>query len=147
MRLAVSVGVGLFVGCQPLYGLHLPLCVLLCVPLRLDAVAAYLAANISNPALAPLLLVLQVNVGSLVLTGGYAALSLDQARQTGISGLVVQATVGSVLVGATLAAFGSVAAWLAASHARGCHRRREQPVSAPIFESEQVGVQNLSQHL
>ena len=63
-RLALSLWVGTFIGCQPIYGLHLVLCALVCLPLRLDVVLAYLAANISNPLLAPFLLFLEFEVGT-----------------------------------------------------------------------------------
>lgn len=113
-RLGVSVGVGLFIGCQPLYGLHLPLCVLVCLPFRLDAVVAYLAANISNPLVAPLLLFIEVEIGSLVLHGVPVAFDLAAARQTGITGFVEQAAVGSLILGSALGLVGgSVAAFVA----------------------------------
>jgi uncharacterized protein (DUF2062 family) len=114
-RLGFSVGIGLFIGCQPLYGLHLPLCVLVCLPFRLDAVIAYLAANISNPLLAPFLLLAEVEIGSLLLDGAPVAFDLAAARRTGITGFVEQAVVGSLVLGAVLALVGGL---LAASIAR-----------------------------
>jgi uncharacterized protein (DUF2062 family) len=102
--------VGLFIGCQPLYGLHLPLCVLVCLPFRLDAVVAYLAANISNPLLAPFLLLIEVEIGSLVLHGVPVAFDLTAARQTGVSGFVEQAVVGSLILGASLGVTGGALA-------------------------------------
>jgi uncharacterized protein (DUF2062 family) len=110
--------VGVFVGSLPLYGLHLPLCTLICLPLRLDVVAAYLAAHISNPIVAPFLLVLEVNVGSLVLTGQLAPFDIARAKSTGVSGFAAQTAVGAVLVGAVLAAFGAALAYLVASRLR-----------------------------
>lgn len=105
-RLGLSVAVGLFIGCQPLYGLHLPLCLLVCMPFRLDAVVAYLAANISNPLLAPFLLIAEVELGSLLLHGAPVAFDLAAARTTGIAGFARQAALGSVLIGALLALVG-----------------------------------------
>ena len=107
-RLGLSVGVGLFIGCQPLYGLHLPLCVLVCMTFRLDAVVAYLAANISNPLVAPFLLVAEVELGSLLLDGHVAAFDLATARATGIAGLVEQALFGSALLGTVLGLVGGL---------------------------------------
>ena len=48
----------------PLYGLHFPLCLAVCLPLQLDVVVAYLAANISNPLVAPFLVTAEVEIGS-----------------------------------------------------------------------------------
>lgn len=107
-RTSASVAVGLFIGSLPLYGLHLPLCLAVCIPLRLDAVAAYLAANISNPLFAPFLVMSEVEVGSLLLTGHAVPYDLAKARQTGISGFMLQAGVGSIVVGALLAALGAL---------------------------------------
>jgi uncharacterized protein (DUF2062 family) len=126
LRLSLSVAVGLFIGAQPLYGLHFPLCAVVCLPLRLDLVAAYLAAQISNPFMAPLLVFLQVNVGSLVLTGQYAPFDLARARETGVSGFVAQAAIGSIIVGALLAVLGAALAYVVA---RRAGRRRSQSES------------------
>jgi uncharacterized protein (DUF2062 family) len=113
-RLGLSVGLGLFIGCQPLYGLHLPLCVLVCLPFRLDAVVAYLAANISNPLLAPLLLLAEVEIGSLLLHGAPVAFDLAAARNKGVAGFVEEAVLGSIVLGAVLGLLGgALAAFIA----------------------------------
>jgi len=127
MRAAASVGIGLFVGCLPLYGLHLPLCLALCVPLRLDAVLAYLCANISNPFVAPFLLTLEVEVGSLLLTGQHAGFDVERARLTGVAGFALQAALGSLLVGAVLATCGAA---LAGSLVTRRRARREPGLAA-----------------
>jgi uncharacterized protein (DUF2062 family)/2-polyprenyl-3-methyl-5-hydroxy-6-metoxy-1,4-benzoquinol methylase len=113
-RIALAVALGLFIGCLPVYGLHFVLCVLVCIPLGLDLVLAYLVANISNPLVAPFLITLEVEIGSLVSTGHHAAFSLERARQTGIMGFVFQAALGSIFVGAALAALGGALAFVIA---------------------------------
>ena len=128
VRAAVAVALGLFIGCQPLYGLHLVLVLAVCVPLRLDAVLAYLAANISNPLVAPFLIFSEVEVGAYLLTGRWVAFEVAQARATGALGFARQLFVGSVAVGAGLALLGFGAAWLLAS-------RRSKPASvAPSLD-------------
>jgi uncharacterized protein (DUF2062 family) len=127
VRAAASVGIGLFVGCLPLYGLHLPLCLALCLPFRLDAVVAYLCANISNPLVAPFLLTLEVEVGSLLLTGQHAGFDVTRARLTGVAGFALQAGIGSLLVGSVLAAGGAA---LAASIAARQRARRAPELAA-----------------
>lgn len=103
LRLGFSVAVGVFIGCQPLYGLHWVLCVLVCVPLRLDSVVAYLGANISNPVFAPALVTLELEVGALALTGRHLTHGLVDDGGLLVPGLVMQALSGSLLVGLCLA--------------------------------------------
>jgi len=131
-RLATAVAAGLFIGSLPLYGLHFLLCLLLCVPLGLDFVVAYLAANISNPFVAPFLITLEVEVGSLLTTGQHAAFTLARAKQTGILGFAWQAGVGSVLVGAGLAALGGSAAYAVARACKGEEPAGDEPFDAAI---------------
>jgi uncharacterized protein (DUF2062 family)/SAM-dependent methyltransferase len=126
-RVALAVAIGLFIGCLPVYGLHFVLCLLICLPLRLDLVLAYLVANISNPLIAPFLITLEVEVGALLSSGHHAAFSLERARQTGIWGFAFQAGLGSVFVGAVLAAIGSVIAYLIARKRSESAREEADP--------------------
>jgi uncharacterized protein (DUF2062 family) len=109
-RAAASVGLGLFIGCLPLYGLHLPLVLAACVPLRLDAPVAYLASNISNPLVAPWLLVAEVQTGSWLLTRSFVGFNASMARATGITGYAAYAALGSVAVGGVVALVGACCA-------------------------------------
>ncbi len=113
-RLGVSVGLGLFIGCLPVYGLHLPMCLVVCLSLRLDAVAAYLAANVSNPFIAPFLLFASAQLGSLLLTGATLELDLASLRDARALDLAASTLLGSVVLGAILGVTGgSAVAWLA----------------------------------
>lgn len=114
-RVALAVGSGIFIGCLPVYGAHFFLCLLWCLPLGLDFVATYLAANISNPFIAPFLVTAEVEVGSLVLTGQHAAFTPARAKATGVLGFALQAAVGSVFVGGALALIGAGLAYVVAS--------------------------------
>lgn len=111
-RASGSIAVGLFVGSLPLYGLHLPLCLAICLPLRLDAVTAYIAANISNPLFAPFLLAAEIEAGSLVIDGRFVELDIEHLKHTGITGFATQLAIGSVIVGGLLAAVGALVAWV-----------------------------------
>lgn len=117
-RAAFAVALGLFIGCQPLYGLHWVLVLGVCLPLRLDAVLAYLAANISNPLLAPFLLVSEVETGAYVTSGRFVDFDTARARHLGATGFAQHLFVGSVLLGALLATLGFGVAWLVASRRR-----------------------------
>ncbi len=128
-RVALAAALGLFIGCLPVYGLHFVLCCLVCLPLGLDLLLSYLLANVSNPLVAPFLVTLEVEVGSLLTTGHGAAFSLAQARRTGIWGFVWQAGVGSVCVGFGLAVLGGTAAYAIA-------RQRERPLLDGVHAPE-----------
>src|SRR6478752_2636431 len=129
-RVALAVALGLFIGCLPVYGLHFVLCLLVCLPFGLDLVLAYLVANISNPLVAPFLITLEVEIGSLVSTGRHAGFSLERARQTGILGFAFQAALGSIFVGAGLGALGSAIAYLIA------RKRRASAAATATSESD-----------
>ena len=113
-RVAIAVASGLFIGCLPIYGLHFVLCALVCLPLGLDLVLSYLVANISNPFVAPFLVGLEIEIGSLLIAGRHAAFTLPQVKQTGFFGIAREAAVGSVLLGLVLALLGGALAWLIA---------------------------------
>lgn len=66
LRQAGAVALGIFIGCTPLYGLHLSLCVLFARLLGVNRVKTYLAAHISTPLLMPFLLFFEVQTGRLV---------------------------------------------------------------------------------
>lgn len=106
------MGFGLFLGSIPVYGLHLPLCLAVSLPLRLDAPVAYVAANISNPLVAPWLVLLEVQVGAYILTGQRAPFDIEIARQVGIGGFASYAAIGALIVGATLGFVGGAIAWM-----------------------------------
>jgi SAM-dependent methyltransferase len=113
-RQSAAVGIGVFIGCLPLYGLHLPLCLAACRLGRLNRIKMYLAANISNPALAPLLLFVSVQLGALVRTGHPYELSLAAVSDAGPWRFGQDLLVGSVIVGTVLGLAGAAVAWAVA---------------------------------
>ena len=138
-RAGLSVGIGLFIGCLPLYGLHLPLCLALCLPFGLDSVLAYLAANISNPLLAPLLIFIEVELGSWLLSGHWVAFNLETARRTGAAGFALQVLLGGLVLGAALGLVGGVCAAAVARRstselARAARRTRRRYRAAPVAD-------------
>jgi len=110
-RAAASVAIGLFVGCLPIYGVQLLVVLAVCVPLRLDAAIAYVAAHVSNPFTLPFVLAGELEIGSLILTGHHAAFDLDGARRLGVTAIGAQIVCGSVILGASLAALGALLTW------------------------------------
>lgn len=96
-RAALSVGVGATIGCTPLFGTHLFLVMAICLPLKLDAPVSYLAANISNPLIAPFLLFAEVQIGSVMLTGRTLGFSAGELSARGVGGLALQTAIGTTV--------------------------------------------------
>lgn len=111
-RLGLAVGVGFFIGSQPVFGLHLLLVLFVCLKLRLNAVLSYVAANISNPFFAPALITAEIEVGGKIRTGQW--LRLEREIQAGYGAFVDFAghlIVGAPIVGASLAVAGFACTW------------------------------------
>jgi len=101
-RESFAIGLGMFIGCLPAYGLHLGLCVAAGRMLGLNRLKMYLAANVSNPLMAPLLLFSELQVGSLLRRGQYHPISIETARTADIGTFAGDLVLGSIAVGAIL---------------------------------------------
>jgi len=110
-RQSAAVGIGIFIGCLPIYGLHLPLCLATGRLARLNRLKMYLAANISNPVFAPLLLFLSVQTGSVLRRGQAYALSIAAVADAGPWRFGQDLLVGSATVGLLLGIAGALVAW------------------------------------
>lgn len=137
-RIAASVALGAFIGCLPLFGLHLPIVLILCLRLRLDGALCYLAANISNPFLAPLLFTAEVQVGAFVLLGEVPALSTRVELWEALKSFPKFLIVGSPIVGALAAATLGPLAWILTLSKRrlfgvGSAPRYTLPENAPAW--------------
>ena len=104
VRQALAVGVGLFIGCTPLYGLHLALSVAAAWVLRLNRLLVYAAANVSNPVMAPLLLIAELQAGAWVRRQQW--LGPRAIVESGLASIASDLVVGSVLVGLGAGAVG-----------------------------------------
>jgi uncharacterized protein (DUF2062 family)/2-polyprenyl-3-methyl-5-hydroxy-6-metoxy-1,4-benzoquinol methylase len=112
-REACAIGVGLFIGCSPFYGFHLLLCWVVGWLFRLNRMKVYLAANISNPIVAPFILFAELQTGAWIRTGGLLPLTLETVRTTTPWQFGIDLLVGSVVFGGVLGAMGGVATYLA----------------------------------
>lgn len=108
---AASLAVGAFIGCLPLYGLHLGLCVLVGSLLRLNRLSMYLAANLNNPLVAPFLLAAEIQTGALVLHGAAYPLAWSALREVDPWRFAAELAVGSLVVGAVVAVLLGVVAY------------------------------------
>jgi len=111
-RAAASVAIGIFVGCLPIYGVQILVVLAVCVPLRLDAALAYVAAHVSNPFTLPFVLALEMETGSLLLTGHHATFDLEAAKRLGVAAVGAQIVCGAVVLGVVLGSVGALVTWV-----------------------------------
>lgn len=124
-RVALAVGLGVFIGCLPVYGFHLILCVSAARLLRVSRVKTYLAANVSNPLMAPLLLYLELGVGHLLMAGSWPVLRLEGLTADRALALGRDLVIGSLVVGVVLAGlFGGLAFRIARRSRHGSFKDR-----------------------
>jgi SAM-dependent methyltransferase len=107
-RETAAVALGVFIGCLPLYGLHLAICWIVGFVLGLNRLKMYFAANVSNPFVAPWLVFAEVQVGAWVRRGSFHPVTREYIASTGLTVFGVDALVGSLFVGPVL---GLLAAW------------------------------------
>ena len=113
VREACAIGVGLFIGCSPFYGFHLLISWLLGRLLGLNRLKVYLAANVSNPIVAPLILFAELQTGAWLRTGSFLALTLETVRTTTAWQVGADLLLGSVVVGGVLGVGGGLATYVA----------------------------------
>jgi uncharacterized protein (DUF2062 family) len=107
LRETTAVALGVFIGCLPVYGFHLLMCWIVGFAFGLNRLKMYLAANISNPLMAPWLLLAEVQAGAWLRRGSFHPLTLEQIKTTGAAVFGMDLLIGSVFVGGAL---GSLAA-------------------------------------
>jgi len=105
-RAALSVAVGLAIGMTPAFGLHWLLVIGVCVPLRLDAGVAYLAANVSMPLIAPFITFAEVEAGALIVRGSFLPIEPGDVKTAALGTLALELLVGTLVVAPAGAAVG-----------------------------------------
>src|SRR5450631_798973 len=106
VRLGVAVGVGVFLGCSPFFGLQLLLGLAAGHLLRLNRVAILFGLQVSVPPLTPLVIFVTAQAGALVLRGHWLPLKLSafqgEPAATVLASLFFDMLVGGALVGGIL---------------------------------------------
>jgi SAM-dependent methyltransferase len=103
-RDAAAVALGVFIGCLPVYGFHLLMCWALGLVLRVNRFKVYLAANISNPLVAPWLVLAEIEAGAWLRRGAFHTVGPHAITNAGAARFGGDLVVGSFVVGAALAA-------------------------------------------
>jgi uncharacterized protein (DUF2062 family)/SAM-dependent methyltransferase len=144
-RVAAAVLVGAIVGCSPLFGLHLFVCIALAWLLRLNQVAVYAAANVSIPPLVPFIGFASVQLGERILRGHWLNLRLADFTWRNAPTLArtffVDWLVGGLVVGAVVGSVGAVIAW---SIVRARHKRGAPGMVEPFDAALRASLQAFS---
>jgi len=118
-RDAAALGVGVLIGCSPFYGFHLLLVWSVGWLLHLNRLKMYLAANISNPLLSPLLVLAELQTGAWVRRQDFHQLSLSEIRTTNVWVYGGDLLLGSLIVGTILGLAVAAATYATAGAASG----------------------------
>jgi uncharacterized protein (DUF2062 family)/SAM-dependent methyltransferase len=110
-RETAAVGLGVFIGCLPFYGFHLAICYGVGSLLRLNRLKMYVAANISNPLVAPWLIVIELEIGAWLRHGSLLLLTPDAMKAAGLSVVGSDLLIGSLAVGIVLAVVAAAATY------------------------------------
>jgi len=105
VRVASAIVVGAVVGCTPLFGLHIVVCLALASLFRLNKLVVYGAANLSIPPLVPLIGFTSVQLGERIRHGAWMALHRTDFALANIAVIAkiffVDWMIGGIVLGAT----------------------------------------------
>lgn len=121
-RAASSVGVGLFVGFIPTYGIQTLICLMFTVPLRLDFPLAWVVTNFANPLTALFIIALDIEVGGFLRRGEWTAISTTDFDLAHLGALSADAMLGGIAIGTVV---GLVGGAVTLAFARRAARARE----------------------
>jgi uncharacterized protein (DUF2062 family)/2-polyprenyl-3-methyl-5-hydroxy-6-metoxy-1,4-benzoquinol methylase len=140
-KIAFGVGLGVFVGCSPLWGLHFASSVLLATVFRLNRVIVYAGANIGNPLTAVPILFGELQIGHRLLHATWLPVTIAEVETVGLTGLVADLVVGSIVVGVVLGALIGGAAW-AISRSSSHHVTYREVVDAIVVRYVDVSIRD-----
>jgi uncharacterized protein (DUF2062 family) len=140
-KVALAVGVGVFVGCSPLWGLHFALCVLLATVFRLNRVIVYAGAYVGNPLTAAPLLFSELQIGHRLIHHAWLAVTIADVETLGFGGVVANLIVGSIVVGAILGALSGLLAW-AIAKTSSHHEAYREIVDAIVVRYVDVSIRD-----
>ena len=121
-RVAAAIVVGAVVGCTPLFGLHIVVCLALAWALRLNKLIVYGAANLSIPPLVPFIGFASVQLGERLRHGAWLALHRSDFQLAHIRVIAktffVDWMLGGVVLGAAIGLVAGAITWLVLARRR-----------------------------
>jgi len=107
-RAGIAVGLGIFIGIVPIYGLQTLAAIGLAILFRLNKPLTVAATFINNPILQPFLVIGSVECGSFLRTGAFHSWHLAGYSVAALRNDLVSWALGSVVLGAIAGALGAV---------------------------------------
>jgi uncharacterized protein (DUF2062 family) len=135
-RVAAAIVVGAIVGCTPLFGLHIVVCLALAWALGLNKLIVYGAANLSIPPLVPFIGFLSVQLGERLRHGTWLALHRSDFALANIRVVArtffVDWMLGGVVLGAAIGVVAGGLTWAILAARRTAKLRPADAVGAAI---------------
>ncbi|MBS1153500.1 MAG: Glutamate synthase large chain [Myxococcaceae bacterium] len=134
-RLGVAVGLGVLLGCSPLYGFQMVLGLALAQVFKLNKLGVIAGAQISTPPFTPLVVIASIQLGHFLIHGRWLDLTLQMVKDTPgkelMTNFFVSFAVGGMTIGLTLGlAIGALTARVLRQ------RRLEDLKQPPITDGE-----------
>ena len=101
---AIAVALGAFIGCTPIYGSHLFLCIIFARLLRVNPALAYLAAHVSLPGLWPFLTLAELETGRRLRGESYLHIHFKSLREIISWQAMIDLSIGTLVIGGVVAA-------------------------------------------
>ncbi len=135
-RLGVAVGLGVLLGCSPLYGFQMLLGVVLAQVFKLNKLGVLAGAQISTPPFTPLVVIASIQLGHFLIHGRWLDLTLKMVNETPgkelMTNFFLSFAVGGMTFGATLGlAIGSLTTWV-------LRRRRLADLKQPPLTDDEM---------
>ena len=113
-RLAFAVGLGLFFGIVPLWGVQMATVALVAHKLRLNKAIALVASNISIPPIAPFIIGLGLIIGHWMFTGERLPFPPPPPSTKLILRYILESAAGSVVLAVIVGTVGTIVAYVIA---------------------------------
>ncbi len=126
---ALAIGLGVAIGCLPLYGLHLLLCIVFAKLFGVSRITTYLAAHVNNQFTAPFLLFAEYALGHRLLHSRWPEIGWDALRSASLLDLGRDLLLGSVVIGVGLGAVSALVSLVIDS------RWRRAPFDVQLLEA------------
>jgi uncharacterized protein (DUF2062 family) len=118
LRMSLAVGLGLFFGIAPLWGVQMVAAAAVAHRLGLNKAIALLASNISIPPMVPLILAASITLGHWMFTGQMLRISTSQMTRAHAAEYFWQWLAGSFALAVIVAALGTIVTFVIASLVR-----------------------------
>lgn len=106
---AISIGLGVFIGIAPLWGLQSFLSIFLAITFRLNKVLAFTFSNVSIPPMIPIIVFASLQLGYYLVPHGTKDIILDEYSIASMSAHLLQYLVGSIVLASVMSVlFGTV---------------------------------------